>query len=47
MIALFAVFVVLLAFAAVLAVLNHRDTPGQRLVHSRQARGWWPVSRRH
>jgi len=47
MIALFALFVVLLAFAAVLAVLNHRHLPGQRLAHSRGSRGWWPGSGRH
>jgi hypothetical protein len=47
MAALFILFVVLLAFAAVLAVLNHRDMPGQRLAHrSAHSRTWWPGSRR-
>jgi hypothetical protein len=39
---LFVLFVVLLALAAVLSVLNHRDLPA----HDRDSRGWWPGSHR-
>jgi len=39
---LLVLFVVVLALAAVLTVLDHRDLPAQ----GSEARGWWPGARR-